>query len=143
MEPPERAEKGLRRLGAPVDAVIEKADQRRHAERARHQHRLVVRVGGKPADFVKDGGRGAELGLGQPHLAHEGVQMLDQRDQNFAQARVFGSRHGGERVEVHVVDVADDHSSLARPAARPLVVAAKAGENGGAAGSSFVVRLPL
>src|SRR4051795_12332954 len=46
-------------------AVVEWGDARAAPGGARHQHRLVVGVGGELAHLVQDRGRLAELGLGQ------------------------------------------------------------------------------
>ena len=56
-----------------VIAVVEQAHQRGDAERARHQHELIVRVGREPAHLRKDRGRLAEFRLGQFGIAHEAV----------------------------------------------------------------------
>ena len=45
------------------------------------------------AQLRQDCGRAAELGLGQAHVAHEGMQVPHQRDHDLAKTRVAGPRH--------------------------------------------------
>jgi hypothetical protein len=92
-----------------VVAVVEQADERGDTERARHQHRLVVGVGGELAHLVQDRGRLAELGLGQAHVADKAVQVLDQRDQDLAQARIAGAFHDLQNGGRDVLLAFDEH----------------------------------
>ena len=114
IEPPERAEQVRRGLGLPVVAVVEQAHQRRDAERAGHQHRLVVERVGVLPDGV-DVGRGLlEFDLGELHLADEGVQVPHQRRHDLAEARVgrvldLAQHRLGDRIRS-----VDDHVHVSR-----------------------------
>ena len=107
---PERPEQRLGRLGIAVVAVVQEADQRRDAQRARHQHHLVVGVAGQLAHLVQDRGGTLELGLGQPHLAHEAVQVAHQRDHDLAQPRIGGPLHDLDDRVRQLLLTLDDHS---------------------------------
>ena len=93
----------------PLIAVVEQAHQRGDAERAGHQHEFVVRVGGELAHLVQDGGGLAEFGLGQAHVAHEAVQVGDERAHDLAQARIARSLHHFEHGWGHVFLALDQH----------------------------------
>ena len=62
------------------------------------------------AHLVQDRGGVAELGLGQPHLAHEAVQVAHQRDHDLAQARIGGPLHDLDDGVRQLLLTLDDHS---------------------------------
>ena len=101
-----------------VVAVVQEADEGRDAERARHQHHLVVGVAGQLAHLVQDRGGVAELVLGQAHLADEAVQVAHERDHDLAQARIRRPLHDGKSGLRHVFLTLDDHPF---PPQRPWV----------------------
>src|SRR5262245_30299180 len=64
-------------FGLPVVSIVEQTNERREAERARHQNNFVVLIVGllpEPRDVLD---RLLELVLGEVHVARKGVQMLD------------------------------------------------------------------
>ena len=88
MHAPERTEQARVGLGLAVVAVVEQAHERGEAERARDQHRLVVGLGGVPAELHDVAGRGSEFLLGQPHLAGEIVHMPHERAHDLPETGV-------------------------------------------------------
>src|SRR6185437_10669952 len=70
------------------DAVVHQAHQRRQAERAGDQARLVVVVVGELPEPAHQVDRGVEFPLRETHLAGECMQMADQRLQDLPRARV-------------------------------------------------------
>src|SRR5262249_11378885 len=77
--------------GLAIVAVVKKADQRREAERARHQHRFVmVLVGILTNRYEITHGRVKFL-LSQPYLTREFVKVTDQSGEDFPQSRIFSA----------------------------------------------------
>ncbi len=119
VQAPEGTEQVLRGAVLAHVAIVHQADQLGHAHGAAHQHHLVVGVVGLLAQLDQQGGGGPVLDLGQPGLAHEGVQMLGQGDHDLAQARIAGAAHHLQHRGGDVVGTADDHW-LTSPALRAL-----------------------
>jgi hypothetical protein len=109
---PERSEQVGGGLGLSVIAVVEEADEGREAERAAHQHGLVVGLVGVLAepDDIADGG--LELGLGQLHLAGEGMQVAHQRRHDLLEPGIGGALQLGQHRLGDVVLILDDHVGL-------------------------------
>ena len=106
---PERAEQvrvGLERAGL---AVVEQADELREAERARHQHRLVVGLGGLLADADDVVERRAPLLLGKFHFAREVVQVADESAHDLLEAALRRTIEFGQHRLGHVLLGFDDH----------------------------------
>ena len=106
---PEGPEQAGVRLGLPVVAVVEEAHERGEAERARNQHRLVVIVGRVPAELYDVAGRGAQLVLGQPHLAGEVVHMAHERRHDLPEPRVRCPFQLAQYRSGNVLLLLDDH----------------------------------
>ena len=109
LQPPERAEQVLRRFGGAVGAVVQQADERRDAERAGHQHEFVVAVVGERAHLGEQRGGVAEFVLGEPRLAHEGVQVGGECRHDFAQPRIGRTRHRRDDIGGQFVGAIGDH----------------------------------
>ena len=92
-----------------VVAVVEEADQRRQTERARHQHRLVVRLVGVLAERHDVGHGGVKFLLGQLHLAGEVMQVANKGGHDLAQPRILDARVFAEHRLGDVFLVLDDH----------------------------------
>ena len=108
---PERPEQVLRGFGLAVVAVVEQADQRREAERAGHQHALVVALVGVLADRDEIADRGLELLLGEFHLAGEVVQVAHERRHDLLEPRVGRALQFGQYGFGDVFLVLDDHGA--------------------------------
>ena len=115
VQPPERPEQRLRGFGIALIAIVQQAHQRRDAERAGHQDDFVVGVGRELAEFADNGGGFAEFRLGQPDIADEAVQVLDQRHHDFPQPRVGRLFHHRCRGDRDILLTFDDHGALPRP----------------------------
>src|SRR5688572_22826094 len=94
--------------------VVDQADKIGNAERAGDQYGFVVARGGLLADGVEGGDRLLEFALGEPRLAHERVQMPDERGEELLRARVRRAVHLGEHRRGDVVFAADDHATFLR-----------------------------
>jgi hypothetical protein len=90
-------------------AVVKEAHKRGHAERAGHQHNFVVGVVGALAQFGNQRATILKFALGEAHVAHECVQVFDERRRDFAQARVRRARHDFKRKICELLLVFDDH----------------------------------
>ena len=73
-----------------------------------------MRVVRQLADAVDDGERGLELRLRQFHVAHELMQMGDQRRHDLAQARIRRALHGRQGDFGEMFVIVDDHGGLPR-----------------------------
>ena len=68
--------------------MVDRIDQDRDPERVREQDELLALVGARLADLGQEPDRGQPLGLAQLDVAHEAVQMPDQRAHDPLEARV-------------------------------------------------------
>ena len=73
-----------------------------------------MRVAGELAHLVEDRRGLAKLCFGEPRLAHERVQVLDQRNQDRARPRVRSPFHHRERVRGDLFVIGNDHSARLR-----------------------------
>src|SRR5262249_811242 len=94
--------------GAAV-AVVEQADQGREAERARHQHGLVVALGGLLAERHDVADRLLEFLFGQLYLPRELMQVPHECRHHLAEARIGCPRDLGEHRGGDVLLTVDDH----------------------------------
>ena len=124
IHPPERTELTGVGLGLTVVAVIEQAHESGKAERACHQHRLVVVFVGALADRVDEGGCGLKLLLGQLHLTREVMQMADEGRHDFAKSRIRRARELAQDCFCHVGLIFDDHLSSSAPFRLAAVIGA-------------------
>ncbi len=109
IHPPERPEQVGGGFGLAVVAVVKQTYQRREAERARHQHDFIVRLVGKLTHLGNNLRAELEFLLGQMHIAREGMQVLDQRGNDLAQARVFDVLVGVHHDRCDILLALDDH----------------------------------
>ena len=69
--------------------MVDRIDQDRDAQRVREQDELLALVGARLPDLGQEPDRGHPLRLAQLDVAHEGVQMRDQRAHDPLEARVL------------------------------------------------------
>ena len=95
-------------------AVVDEVDQHRHAERVRHQDELLALVVAPVADLGEEFHPGEPFLLGRPHLAHEGVQVLDEALHHLLEARVLGPLEPAQhfRRQGLLVEILDRHGRL-------------------------------
>jgi len=92
-----------------MTAVVEETDERRQAERPRHQHRFVVVLVGMLAERIDVSGRRLKLLLGQLHFAGEIVKMANEGGHDLAKARIGRPLKLPQHRLGNVLLVADDH----------------------------------
>lgn len=98
---PERSEQRGRGFGGAVVAVVEKADQRREADRIGEQNPFVVGVVRGFADAIKEVDAVFPFLLCELDLTREGMQMGNQTGHDLSKPRIFlrhGLQHGGRYV---------------------------------------------
>jgi hypothetical protein len=72
-------------------AVVDRVDQNRHAQRVGQEDEFLALFGARLAHGGEEADRGHPLLLGQLDLAHEVVQMPDQRGHDGLEARIVAA----------------------------------------------------
>ena len=109
---PEGAEQGGGGLGGAVRAIVHQADEGGDADGVGEEHALVMGVGGLLTDAVQEIDAIFPFLLGQLHLTHEGVHVLDEGLADFADARIGRAGHGLQDGGRDVIFVIDDHGAF-------------------------------